>query len=166
LTALDAYAIARDFLFGEAELLDARRFEDWLALLAPEVCYQAPVRVTRERSDLSEFSDSMFHFDESQQTLRWRVERLRTEFAWAEDPPSRTRHFVSNIRVQSASADRLEVASYLLLYRNRGTDSAHDLLSCERLDRLRQIDSAWKLERRQIYLDQSTIGTKNLGIFL
>src|SRR5205823_4701800 len=52
---LDPYAAARAFLFHEAELLDGRRFPEWLNLMAQDIVYQVPVRVTRERSSLSEF---------------------------------------------------------------------------------------------------------------
>jgi 3-phenylpropionate/cinnamic acid dioxygenase small subunit len=172
-TALSAdvgvFFTAQAFLFEEAERLDRRRFQAWLELLADDIVYQAPVRVTRERGPLAEVSDEMFHLDENLTTLRWRVERLGTDFAWAEDPPSRTRHCVSNIRVRSASADQIEVSSYLLLYRNRGSDASHDLLSGERQDVLRRTGrgfDGWQLARRQVILDQATLGTKNLAIFL
>jgi 3-phenylpropionate/cinnamic acid dioxygenase small subunit len=155
------------WLYLEAELLDEGRFSDWLELLAEDIVYQAPVRLTRERATGNDISTEMFHFDETKATLRLRVERLKTEFAWAEDPPSRTRHFVSNVRVQAADrADELRVRSYVLVYRNRGSDPGHDLLSGERHDLLRRQDGAWRLARRCTVLDQATLGTKNLGIFL
>jgi PAH dioxygenase small subunit len=165
-----AHLIAQAFLFEEAERLDTGRFHDWLNVLAEDVVYQAPVRVTRERGPLPDVSDEMFHFDETLTTLRWRVERLGTEFAWAEDPPWRTRHHVSNIRVRSATPDEIQVTSYLLLDRNRGSDPGHDLLSAERHDVLRHrvtggVDG-WCLTRRQVILDQATLGTKNLAVFL
>ena len=40
----------------------------------------------------------MAHFDEDRYALDKRVERLLTEHAWTEDPPSRTRHLVTNVR--------------------------------------------------------------------
>lgn len=168
--AKNALAIAHEFLLEEAELVDNGRFEDWLTLLSEDVIYQVPVRVTRERGSLPEISGDMFHMDENMVTLRWRVQRLQTDFAWAENPPSRTRHFVSNVRVKSASTDEVQVSSYLLLYRNRGSDPGHDLLSGERHDRLRHFPAGgvngWKLAYRLVALDQATLGTKNLAIFL
>jgi 3-phenylpropionate/cinnamic acid dioxygenase small subunit len=167
---LTAYLAAQAFLFEEAERLDQQRFPEWLDLLAADVVYQAPVRVTRERGPLPDVSEAMFHFDETLTTLRWRVARLGTEFAWAEDPPSRTRHHVSNIRVRSVTPDEIHVTSYLLLYRNRGSDAGHDLLSAERRDVLRRTGGGgvdgWRLARRHVILDQATLGTKNLGVFL
>lgn len=161
---VDGYLAATEFLFREAELLDSRRFWDWLSLLTDDVTYQVPVRYTSEGAD--EHSSTMFHFNESRQTLQWRVERLDTEMAWAEGPPSRTRHFVSNVRVTPRSADELEVRSYLLLYRNRGGEERHDLLSGERYDVLRWTADGWRLTKRTVLLDQVTLGTQNLAIFL
>ncbi len=155
-----------EFLLHEAQLLDEGRFDDWLELLAEDLVYQVPVRVTRERAGPSEVSADMFHMNETRRSLQLRVERLRTGHAWAEDPPSRTRHFVTNIRLRELTETEVEVRSNLLLYRNRGSDAGHDLLSGERFDVLRRQGDGCRLARRQVILDQATLGTKNLGIFL
>lgn len=161
------YREVRDFLHTEAELLDDGRLRDWLDLLTDDVIYRMPVRITRERGAGSEFVDNMTHFEEDRHTLEMRVRRLETHSAWAEDPPSRTRHFVSNIRVHARDKDAgVHVKSNLLLYRNRGDSPHYDLLSAERHDIVRQVEGNWKLARRVILLDQSTVGTLNLSIFL
>jgi len=158
---------ALKFLHLEAELLDCGRYEEWFGLLTDDITYQVPVRVTRERGAGSEFSDSMFLLDENKTTLGIRIKRLTTGAAWAEDPPSRVRHFVSNVRVApTAHADEVAVRSYLLVYRNRGSDPGHDLLSGERFDVLRREASELRLASRRVLLDQATIGTKNLAILL
>jgi 3-phenylpropionate/cinnamic acid dioxygenase small subunit len=109
----------------------------------------------------------MQHFLDDRHTLELRVKRLKTEHAWAEDPPSRTRRFISNVRIKSGeSQDEVEVRSYLLLYRNRGNDSDADLISAERQDVWRRSADGWKLGKRLILIDQGILGTKNLGIFL
>lgn len=155
-----------DVLFEEAALLDAGAFDAWLGLLAADVTYRMPVRMTRERGQAPDASDEMQHFWEDRATLQLRVDRLRTEFAWAEDPPSRTRHFVSNIRVRPAGrAGEFDVSSYLLVYRSRG-DLPADLISAERRDVWRETDAGWRLAARRILIDQATLATKNLGIFL
>ncbi len=153
-------------LLLEAELLDDNRLRDWLDLLAPDVQYRMPVRATRERGSGSEFVD-MAHFEEDRGQLELRVRRLETTTVWAEDPPSRTRHFVSNIRVAAGDGeDGVQVKSNLLLYRSRGDSPSHDLLSAERQDLWRRLDGEWKLARRTILLDQSTVATHNLAVFL
>lgn len=157
----------RDFLLLEAELLDDGRFRDWLDLLAAEVDYRMPVRVTRERGAGPGFATDSFHFAENRHRLEMRVHRLESGAAWAEDPPSRTRHFISNIRVAAgASAEEVNAKSNMLLYRTRGDEPEHDLLSAERHDVLRRENGGWRLARRLILLDQTTVTTRNLSVFL
>jgi 3-phenylpropionate/cinnamic acid dioxygenase small subunit len=163
----ELYLAVCHFLYHEAELLDSNRLDEWLQLLTDDVVYQMPVRMTRERGAPSDVSHDMYYFDETLATLRTRIARLKTDFAWAEDPPSRTRHCVSNIRVEpGATPDEIVVRSYLLLYRNRGDDPGHDLLAAERRDVLRRVDGMWRMARRYVVLDQANLGTRNLAIFL
>lgn len=154
------------FLFLEAELLDDQRIRDWLELLDPEIEYRMPVRTTQERTAGLGFSEESWHMNEDFDSLETRVVRLDTDFAWAEDPPSRTRRFVTNVRPTPGGAEDLTaVRSNLLLYRARYDDPSHQLLSAERHDLLRQTDGGLKLLRRLVLLDHTTLGTSNLGIF-
>ena len=157
----------QSWLYHEAELLDEGRFDEWLDLLGDDIVYEAPVRLTTELGKGPGMSFDMQHFLDDRHTLEVRVKRLKTEHAWAEDPPSRTRRFVSNVRVKSSGhQDEIEVRSYLLVYRNRADDSGADLISAERQDVLRSSGEGWKLSKRLILIDQGILGTKNLGIFL
>ena len=158
---------ATEFLFHEAELLDEQKFREWLDCLTDDVEYLMPVRITREPGKGPGFSDRMFHFEEDKYRLTKRVERLETGFAWAENPPSRTRHMVSNVRVrETGNENEIEARSYLLLYRTRGDESRYEILSAERQDRLRRVDGRWMLARRLILVDQSTLAVQNLSVFL
>lgn len=72
----------------------------------------------------------MFTFNDDIELLKLRVDRLKTDYAWAEIPPSRTRRFVSNVRVKDyVEGEKAVVKSYLLIYRSRSTDIQHDLIS-------------------------------------
>lgn len=157
----------RQVLYAEAELLDERRFPEWLELLTDDVVYEAPVRLTREQGQEPDVSDAMHHFRDDRRTLQLRVDRLHTDFAWAENPPSRTRRMVANVRLAPGEAgDELAVRSHLLLYRNRGAEPAADLLSAERRDVWRRVDGTWKLAKRIVLIDQSTLGIRSLSNFL
>jgi PAH dioxygenase small subunit len=163
---LELRIAVQDFLWYEAELLDDRRFEDWLALFTDDVRYTAPVSVTRKTPNPT-VVDDIGYFDETLQSLTLRVRRLRTDVAWAEDPPSHTRRFVTNIRVRPTETEgELAVRSALLLYRSRGDLGAHDLIVGERQDLLRAVDGELRIARRRVVLDQSSLSTKNLGVFL
>jgi ethylbenzene dioxygenase beta subunit len=158
---------AAAFLHHEAQLQDERAFEAWLRLLDPEIRYRVPVRVTMPEGQGPEHSDVMFHFDETRQTLGMRVARLHSGDAWAEVPPSRTRHFISNIRVAPGDdPDHLLVRSNLLFVRTRGDEARSQSLTAERRDVLRRDGGAWRLLDRLVLLDATTLPTYNLAFFL
>jgi phthalate 3,4-dioxygenase beta subunit len=158
---------AHEFLVREAELLDERRFREWLDLLTPDVVYRMPVRVTAPETLEQSLLPDMAHFDEDLYSLRKRIERFETGHAWTEDPPSRTRHFVTNVRTSGGErADELLVKSYVLLFRSRGDIRDADLVSAERTDVLRRTNEGLRLARREILADESVLRTQNLAVFL
>lgn len=159
----------RDFLVREAALLDDQQLHEWLDLLTDDVEYRVPRRVMRERgTETSEFSDDGFLYRDDKGTLRTRVERYDREYAWAENPPSRTRRFVGNVRIedQGEETDEIRVKNNMLVYRSQGDTTDHDLIIGEREDVLRRRDEELALAERTVYLDQTILATRNLSIFL
>ena len=74
---------------------------------------------------------------------------------------------MTNVRVaEGEEEDEVAVRTNLLLYRSRGSDPKHDLISAERKDTLRKEDGQWKLRKRVILLDHSVLTTHNLSVFL
>ncbi|MGP3968295.1 aromatic-ring-hydroxylating dioxygenase subunit beta [Streptomyces sp. 6N223] len=160
-----------DFYYREAELLDERRWEEWLELFAPELEYFAPLLATR-KSPASTVVEELGHFDDTKPSLCLRIRRLRTDVAWAEDPPSHTRRLITNLRATAAEDGGVTVRTNMLLYRSRGDMGAFDLIVGERRDLLRRapdVDSGaggWLITNRRIIIDQSSLATKNLGVLL
>jgi 3-phenylpropionate/cinnamic acid dioxygenase small subunit len=158
-----------EFVYDEAALLDQQKFDAWAEILAEDISYTAPLRITRQGPDrLNTIVRTTLHFDDDYGSLMGRLQRLGTKSAWAEDPPSRTRRLVTNLRVwETAKPDELEAHSYLLLSRSRYEQSQLQLMSCVRHDLLRRSGpGAFKLARREIILDQSVLGMANLAVFL
>ncbi len=161
------------FLYHEANLLDDRRYEDWLALLTDDVRYWVPMRrnvkfgelereFTREGQDIN-------WFDEGKQTLTQRVHQILTGVHWAEEPLSRISHLVTNVEILEASptaADAAEVSlrCRFIIYRNR-VETETDILVGRREDTLRRIDGEWRIAQRKVLLDQSVLLAKNLTFF-
>jgi 3-phenylpropionate/cinnamic acid dioxygenase small subunit len=163
----DAFHEAYGWLLEEAEVLDQRRHRDWLELLAKDITYRVPVRITTGQDLDNSLLADMAHFDEDLYSLTKRVDRFDTEYAWTEDPPSRTRRFVTNVRVFAGAADdELVARSYLLLFRSRGDVRDADLLSGARRDVLRRTDQGLRLVERVVALDESVLPTQNLAVFL
>ena len=110
-------------------------------------------------------ADELGLFDEDIRTLTARVARLDTGMAWAEDPPSRTRHVITNIEIAPDASDAaLTVHSNFIVYRSRG-ETEQDFYVGAREDRLRRVDGAWKIANRRMVLDQNVLTAKNLSIF-
>jgi ethylbenzene dioxygenase subunit beta len=158
---------ASDFLTVEAELLDDLLEREWLeTMVSRDIVYQLPLRETVERARGRGFVPGTYHLNENFGSLSSKVARNETKYAWAEDPPSRVRHFVSNVRVRRhADADKLAVRSNLLIYRTRQDNTVPQILSGERHDVLRREDGRLRLLERVVYLDLTVIGTHNLSIF-
>jgi 3-phenylpropionate/cinnamic acid dioxygenase small subunit len=156
------------FLYHEAELLDERRYHDWLALFTDDAEYWAPVRenvLGREVEDELAGADESAYFEDTKQTLEQRVRRLDTGTAWAETPPSRTRRLISNVRVKRESDSEVEVASNFILYRSR-LETDEDLYVGTRRDTLRRVDGQLRIARRTIILDQAVLKVRNISVFL
>lgn len=156
-----------EFLYDEAAFLDQLRFAEWASLLAEDLVYTAPLRVTRTGPDQSgSIVRTTKHFDDDYPSIMIRLGRLKTKSAWAEDPPSRTRRYVSNVRVnETPTPDEYAVVSYLLLARSRYEDPELQQMSAERHDVLRRTTTGFKLARREILIDQTTVGMQNFAIF-
>jgi len=164
----DLWLDVQQFLYKEAWLLDDRRFEEWLDLFTDDVFYFMPERMNRLPGDsaeeLTKVGDLAL-FEEDKDSLRMRVARLRTGMAWAEEPPSRTRHVVGNVMVEPVEGENeVKARSAFLLYRSR-LEHDVDLFAGQREDILRRVDGEWKIARRNIVLDQAVLQAKNLSIF-
>jgi 3-phenylpropionate/cinnamic acid dioxygenase small subunit len=163
----DTVAEVTEFLYREALALDERRFRDWLALLTDDIRYVVPVRVTREGLAEWELAPTSRIFDDDRDTLEVRIRRLETDFAWAEQPPSRTRHYVTNVIVDPAEQDgEFAVSSNCFIYRSRGDSPTPSLYSLARKDVVRRSADGWRLARRWAAFDQSLINAHNLSIFV
>ena len=158
---------AHQFLVDEAYLLDAQEYNTWLATLTDDIHYIMPVRVTTALGAGFDTSPGMAHFDENKYSLSRRVARFLTEHAWTEDPPSRLRHYVTNVRTFASEDEaHLIVESAEMLFRSRGDVNEAALISCGREDLLRRAGEQWMLARRTIFLDESVIHMQNLAVFL
>ena len=153
------------FLYQEAALLDSRRFEDWLALFTDDTHYFMPVRRTLMQGELDrEFTrpGEMAFFDDDKQLLSARVTKLLTGRSWSEDPPSRTRHLITNVRVSDDDGAELTAESNFHLYRTR-LNSEEDSWIGSRRDRLRRTDENFQIASRTIYLEQTVLLSRNLS---
>ena len=159
-----------EFLYLEAELLDERRLREWLELFTEDLHYWMPVRhnpMGRSEALSEELSKpgESYYFNDNKEALRLRIDRLYAKTAWAEMPPSRTRHLISNIRVKRDDGLEIEVDSNFIVYRTR-MEKDEDFFVGTRKDILRRVNGELKIARRTIILDQAVLGAKNISVFL
>lgn len=153
-----------ELLIYEAWLLDNDRLEDWLDLLGEDLSYRAPVRANIGRGQEGLDNPKLLaHFEESKFTLGLRVKRLRTGMAHAEEPPSRIRHFVSNVRILNEDhPDRVQITSNEMIFRSREGQDEH-LFVAERRDWWRREDGRWRCVERLILLEHDLV--ENITVF-
>src|ERR1700745_1832336 len=101
-----------DFLYHEADLLDERRYEDWLALVAEDARYWMPMRGNCKRGEpereFTRAGQDINWFDEGKETLPRRVKQILTGMHWAEEPVSRISHMLSNVRLLEVTPSAAE----------------------------------------------------------
>jgi biphenyl 2,3-dioxygenase beta subunit len=164
--AVRQYEVER-FYYDEAALLDAHRYEEWLALFTEDARYFMPIRRTRMQRELDkEFTQpgEMAFFDDNKSLLAGRVAKLKTGRSWAEDPPSRTRHLITNVRVVADDGRELRVESNFHVYRTR-LRSEEDSWIGSRRDVLRRHEASFRIADRTIFLEQTVLLSRNLSNF-
>ena len=161
------------FLYQEAELLDERRFDEWLDFLTEDIRYWMPMRRNVKFGELDREFTREGHdinwFDEGKDTLVRRVNQILTGVHWAEEPLSRVCHSVSNIQILDATHSlsqptEVSIKCRFLVYRNR-VETETDILVGKREDTLRNVNGQWKIAQRKIILDQNVLLAKNLTFF-
>ena len=163
-----------EFLYDEANLLDERRFREWLDTLAEDLRYFMPMEynvkfgehATRE---LTRREEQMSWFNEGKWSLGKRAEQILTGVHWAEEPLSRVCRLVSNVQLTAmqTNADgqtEVDVTSRFLIYQNRCEYEEYFFVG-DRFDRIRRTADGWKLAQREIRIHQNVLLAKNLSIF-
>ena len=167
--SLELHYQISQFLYREAKLLDDWKFREWLDVLGEDISYTlrtTPNAQTRDRRRSVE-PPTTWVFNDTKDLLERRVARLETGMAWAEEPPSRTTHMVSNVIVEATEvAGEYDVYVTYLLYR---TQKEKDVtIYCgKRHDKIRKVDTeqGFQIFNRKIILDQVTYNSHNLSVF-
>jgi 3-phenylpropionate/cinnamic acid dioxygenase small subunit len=158
-----------NFFIAEAWLLDDRRLREWLDLFTDDMVYFMPRRKNVLRRELDReipaIGTDLPFFEDNRKLMEVRIQRLESGSAWAEEPPSRTRHLIGNVMLEKVDDDgTVHAKSAFICHRSHGeTDSA--LYSGYRQDVLRPVEGSWKIAHRTVVLDANVILDKNLAIF-
>jgi p-cumate 2,3-dioxygenase beta subunit len=117
MSALALRAQVEDFIYAEAELLDDWKLGEWLALFAEDAVYQVPAT---DLGDDATPDNNLFYIADDYARLKERVIRLEKRGAHAEHPRSKTRHLVTNVRVQALPDGDVAARAAFVVYRAKG----------------------------------------------
>lgn len=154
-----------EFLCAEADLLDERRYEEWLDLLTDDVSYWAPMRRNVQfghwDTENTRQGRDMNWFDEGKSTLRLRIKQITSGVHWVEEPAPRVSRLITNVHAIRATPsledpEEVSVKYRVLIYRNKLEDST-DVFAGKREDVLRKVDGRWRICKRVMLLDQSVL---------
>jgi 3-phenylpropionate/cinnamic acid dioxygenase small subunit len=149
------YHDIQHFLFREALLLDHRRFDEWLGLLANDVVFRIPVRFARGIG--MDAPAGMDHFNDDRRAIATKLQLLKERIAspaGQQQFSTQTRRIITNVLVCPCDRDEYNVLSYLLLTRSGAGDTPCAVFSAERYDRLRGAGRTLRIVRREIVMDQ------------
>ena len=180
MSTLELQHRVEQFYYREARLLDNREYQQWFALIHPEISYSMPGRSNpmvdnRERGQESMISverelegvesDGLPYRDENYAVLWVRVDRSYKMNSWAENPPARTRRIIGNVEILDAGDESLKVLSnFHLFYARPGLKDF--FYAGQRRDQLVASRDGFQIKRREIVMDISTVNVPTLGIFL
>jgi p-cumate 2,3-dioxygenase beta subunit len=142
-----------ELFYREAELLDEWRLDEWLALLTDDACYYVP---PNDKPD-ADHRTTLFTIADNNARLKERVRRIRDPNCHAEQPPSRTRRMIGNVRVTAESATHIEASANFIVHRFRRDDDMRVFVGQYRY-KLRRVDGALKIAERRVVLDAEELG--------
>lgn len=155
---------AHAFLHREAQLLDEGRLDEWLELFTEDGMYWVPID---EKAD-PEWESSVLYDDHQRRAER--VHQLLHEPRYAQQPASRTIHFISNVQVDGGDGDpmvRCNVIVYELRpgdWRQAGLGEQRSLAArCEY--RLRSEDG-WRIAAKKVVLLNRDMPLENLTFIM
>jgi len=157
------------FLYHEAELLDERRFSEWIELIADDIHYFVPqrrnVKFGEQDRESSDSESEISWFDEGKATLVGRVRQINTGLHWAEEPLSRVCHMVTNVEILDVQGAEVKVKCRFLVYRNRLQDEVDLFVGKREVTLRRDSETGWKIAKRTVILDQNVLLAKNITVF-
>jgi len=135
------------FITREAVVLDEWRLDEWLSFFTDDARYMIP-STDKPGGDPKE---TLGIVNDDMARLRGRVERLKSRHAHREFPWSRTRRFVTNVRIKEIAGDEIQANASFLVYRIRSGQVDPLIGAYEYI--LRRVEGMLKIASRKAVLD-------------
>ncbi|HLH91132.1 MAG TPA: aromatic-ring-hydroxylating dioxygenase subunit beta [Xanthobacteraceae bacterium] len=146
-------AEVEDLFYHEAELLDGWKLDLWLELLTDDATYYVP---PNDKPD-ADHRYTLFTIADDMVRLRERIIRLKDPNCHAEYPPSRTRRFITNVRVTAVEGDTISASANFSIHRFRRGGTHQEFVGQYRYQLERQ-HGMLKIAERRAILDAEELG--------
>ena len=136
----------QDFIAHEAQLLDAQRYDEWLALFADDGRYWVPLRGAAQEEGALHNALA----DEDRLLLSLRIERLKNPRAHSQHPASRCQHVLqAPIQLKAEEGDA-ELRTPFLYIESRGERQL--MLAGSYTHRLTRVADDWRIRLKRVDL--------------
>jgi p-cumate 2,3-dioxygenase beta subunit len=149
---IDRSAI-EDFLYHEADLLDQWRLDDWGQLLTDDACYHVPPNDVPDGDP----KDTLFHIADDIERIKSRIKRLKSRNAHAENPHSRTRRLITNVRIVDRTDEYINISANFLVMRYRRNEQIRQYVGVYKYKLVVQ-NGELKIAARKAILDAEELG--------
>lgn len=136
----------QEFIVHEAHLLDAQRWEDWLALFTDDARYWVPLRGAAQEEGAAHNALA----DEDKLLLTLRVQRLRNPKAHSQHPKSRCQHVLQAPTLVVGGREACELRTPFVYIEARGERQL--LLAGAATHRLVRAGVSWRIRFKRVDL--------------
>jgi p-cumate 2,3-dioxygenase beta subunit len=141
-----------EFLIEEVALLDDWRLTEWRTLFIEDCRYLVP---NLAGDPYAPYESTLYMIADDGHHLTERVKRLGKKTAHAEQPRSRTRHLISNVRILERNADFLKAQCGFTTYRT--AQEITDTYFGRHEYRLIEQDGVVRIEEKRTILDMGAL---------
>lgn len=142
-----------DFLYHEAELLDAWRLPEWAELYCDDARYEITSLSTSDPMG-ADPAKSIFIVADDKERLNLRASRLMKKTAHCEFPHSKTRHMISNVRVADENG-QLRTRANFVTYRTKSGRTSRYMGEAHYL--LQPLGEGFRIKHKRCVLDLDTL---------
>jgi 3-phenylpropionate/cinnamic acid dioxygenase small subunit len=149
------------FIYQEARLLDEQRFDEWLALFAPDGRYWMPLEYaqTDRRLTASLMDEDLF-------LLRLRIERLKSNRTYSQKPKSRCHHVLQQPQIDIFDPETNRYVVWTAMHYIEARQDQQDLYAAWTTHELTTIDGALRIQMKRVDLVNSDAAFGSIQLFL
>ncbi|MFW7347759.1 MAG: aromatic-ring-hydroxylating dioxygenase subunit beta [Pigmentiphaga sp.] len=152
--------LATDLLYREAECLDERLWDDWLAMYAPDSEYWMPAWRDEDDPTADPKTELSLIYYSNRGGLEDRVGRVKSKRSVASQVLPRTQHVISNVRASEAGTGVLQAKSNWTTQQFMPKEKVVEVYFGRYEHEWRRVDGQWLVTRKKIVLLNDYLNAK------